>query len=311
MSYRSGNADIFALDVITKNQIQITNSVTEEFNPVWSPDNRSIVFERWEGSRGSIWLAPSNAQRQEQIIKQNLYSLNYLSWAKAGGIVYIDQNRLNIVYLKGYFNIKDIQLTAGENIFYAIASDSSGNASEPSERVNVIFDTNLMPDLEITSGDIFIYPPYPVAGKDVAIYVAGWNRGKAEVKDVKVDIYLLDSSGNLDLLKSENIPYIAPESPGLIELNWNSSDKLGRNSVIAFIDPDDRIYELRETNNLAEKEIFVMGSEGILMETRLNSDRYQSNQDVNINVGLKNSGIGKDVTLAVMIEDEGEILRPH
>lgn len=303
VSNRNGNADIYALDAITKSQIQITNSVNEEINPVWSPDNRSIVFAIWEGSRASVWLASSNAQGHEQMLKQNLYNLNYLSWAKSGGIAYIDQNRLNIVYLKGYFNLKDMQLTSGENIFYAIASDSSGNAGEPSDRINVIFDTNLMPDLEITKGDIFVYPPYPTSGKDVAIYISAWNRGKVEVKDVKADIYLLDSSGNLELLKSEDIPYIAPDSAGIIELNWNSGDKLGANSIIAFIDPDDRIYELREINNIAVKDIFVMASEGILMETKTDSERYQANQDVNINVSIKNSGRGEDVTLIVQIED--------
>jgi Tol biopolymer transport system component/flagellar hook assembly protein FlgD len=304
VSYRNGNGDIFVLDINTQNQIQITDSASDEFNPVWSPDGRSIAFIRWENNESSIWTAPSNKEGQPTLLQQNLYDLSYLSWVKSGGIAYIDQSVLNIQYLKGHFSFKDIQLSDGENIFSATAIDSSGYVSQPSDEISVIFDAALMPDLETTTDDIYIYPPYPITGEEVAINVVVWNKGQLEVRDVEMDLYLWDSSGNLELLKSEKIPYIASNSGEVVGASWNSASMLGINTVIAVIDPEDKIHEFDETNNFAIKEIVVTSAEGISMTTSLDRDQYQASQDVNIHINLRNSGMEKDVTVLTSIEDE-------
>ncbi|MEW6003366.1 MAG: Ig-like domain-containing protein, partial [Nitrospirota bacterium] len=230
--------------------------------------------------------------------------LNHLSWIKSGAIGYVSQNTLSLIYPEGFFNFKDVSLNQGENLFHAISTDSSGNVSPTSEEISVIYDTSLMPDLETTPDDIFIYPPYPIAGEDVVINITVLNKGQVDVRDVDVDIYLWDSSGNLGLLKSDRIPYISSDSGEVIGASWNSADRLGINTVIAVIDPQDKIQEFNETNNFAMKEMVVTGAEGISMTTTLNSDRYQVSQDVNIHINLKNSGMEKGVTVMTTIEDE-------
>ncbi|MEW6214430.1 MAG: PKD domain-containing protein, partial [Nitrospirota bacterium] len=303
VSSRNGNADIFVLDINTQNQIQITDSPRDEFNPMWSPDGLTIAFAKRESEwSNSIWVT-SSEQNQERLIQQGLHNLNYLSWARSGGITFIDQNILNIVYLKGHFCFKDVELNSGENIFHTTAIDSSGNLSLPSEEISVVFDTSLMPDMETTMDDILIYPPYPMAGEELAINVVVWNKGQVEVRDVDVDIYLWDSSGNLELLKSEKIPYIAADSGEVMPISWDSTGKAGTNTVIVVIDPEDKVSEVFETNNYAEKEFYVADTEGIAMDTILNSNEYKGNQDVNININLRNSGPERDVVMEVWIED--------
>ena len=77
-----------------------------------------------------------------------------------------------------------------------------------------------------------------------------------------------------------------------------------RYTIIAVLDPEDKIPELLETNNLAMKEFFVADEEGIRMTTTVDSDTYQAGHNVGIRINLMNSGIEKDVTVLTFIEDE-------
>jgi hypothetical protein len=306
ISYTDGNGDIFAYDLDNSSKTRVTVTSNGMDYPMWSPDGNSIVFARYEDDWSvSVWITSSDAQDQRKLLQQNLYNLNYLSWIRSGAIAYRDQqDELDIVYIEGYFGFKNVQLDAGENIFYANATDASGHVSSPSEEISVMFDTGFMPDLETTDDDIFIYPSYPTTGEQVSINIVVWNTGQFEARDVDVDIYMLDSYGNIELLKSENIPYIEGGSGEVIGLNWDSSNKSGVNTVIAVIDPGDKISEISESNNISMKEIIVVTLEGVSMTTKLTSDTYEINQDLNISIALRNSGIEKDVTVATSIEDE-------
>ncbi len=307
ISYRNSNADIFILNVTSMNQNQITDSTSKEFNPRWSPDGKNILFEKFDAGRSaSIWVTSINGQGR--VLQQNLNNLVYLSWTKSGVIAALDQDILNIIYPEGHFSFKDIKLDPGENLFTAASTDSSGNVSPSSDEITVAFDTSLMPDMEITTDDIFVYPPYPIIGGQVSINVVVRNKGQVGVRDVGMDVYLMNPSGNIQLLNSSKISYIVPGSEEFVSINWNSSGKSGTNTVIAVVDPEDKIHELSETNNLAMKEIAVVSSEGILMTTTLDSDKYQINQDVKIHINLKNSGIEKDVTIETVIEDENKTI---
>ncbi|MEM7828535.1 MAG: DPP IV N-terminal domain-containing protein, partial [Candidatus Aenigmatarchaeota archaeon] len=296
VSLSNGDGDIFVFDINSRKQTQITDSTDYEDTPLFSPDGNNIVFIRWQDN-ASIWITSSSGENLAYLLRDNINELNHLSWVRSGGIASIEQDKLIITYLKGYFRFKDIELRAGENVFEAISIDQEGRVSQPSDEIIVAFEIGLMPDLETTTEDIFIYPPYPIAGEDVAINVVVRNKGQTDVRDVDVDIYLWDSSGNLELLKSERISNISSGSAEVIGVYWNSADKLGINSVIAVIDPENKIHEYDETNNLAMKEIVVNSLEGISMTTTLDREQYQANQDLNIHVNLLNSGMEKNVTI--------------
>lgn len=310
VSYGNSNADIFIFDVTTLNRTQITSLASDESDPVWSPDGDNIAFKRLEDDGStSIWVTSSHAPGQERLIQHGEYRLNYfywnlLYWTKSGGIAYIDRYLLNIVHLRGWFRFEGAGLDPGDNTFHARAVDRSGNTSSPSGEIIVTFDTSLTPDPETTEDDIFIYPLYPLDGEKAAIHVIVRNRSKVKAKDVDADIYIWDSTGNLELIKSENIPEIPPGSWRSVSVEWDTTGKSGVNTVIAVIDPDDRITELSETNNYATREITVVEDEGVSMATSVDSTRYNSSEDVNIHVNLINSGLERDVVMEVWIEDE-------
>ncbi|NOZ67934.1 MAG: hypothetical protein GXP46_01490, partial [Deferribacteres bacterium] len=310
-AYENENVNIFVLDIETLERTRITsNPDRNDLDPVWSPDGDYIAFRRPEGGGiSSIWVTPSDGKGQERLIRQGRYRLKYfywkyLCWTKEGGIAYIDEGTLHTLHLRGWFRLEGAELEPGDNIFYARATDRWGNTSPPSGEIKVMFDTTPLPDLETTEEDISVYPLYPQEGEKAAINVLVRNISGAGARDVDVDIYIWDSSGNLGLVSSGNIPYIPPGSSEAVPVEWDTTGKTGINTIIAVLDPEDRIAELSETNNYATREIIVVEDEGVSMATAVDSTRYSSSEDVNIGINLINSGPERDVVVEVWIEDE-------
>lgn len=296
-------AGIIVFDIKTGLQTQITTPGYDDYSPVWSPDGKFIAFERWVSyGHNSIMVTKSDAQGQERALNQNLSGYEYFAWTKAGDVVYTDKNTLNLTHYGGYFNFKDVQLDLGGNLFYTVAADSLGSVSQPSDAISVTFSTNLMPDFEITADDIFVYPQYPKPGEEAAIYVTVRNKGGVDATDVEADIYLLDVEGNLGLVRSAIISYIATASSEVVGINLNGL-KIGDNKFFAVIDPQDKIKELDESNNYAENEFVVGNLEGVLISTVLDSDWYSADNAVTVAVSLDNAGIEKDGTLTIVVED--------
>ncbi|MEW6571053.1 MAG: CARDB domain-containing protein [Nitrospirota bacterium] len=227
VSYKNRNADIFTYDVETQKPFQLTHSVGNEFNPLYSPDGETVVFRSREGNTGTVSIISADSPSLERVLK-DLYEINDLTWIKSGAIAFVHDNTLEVVHIKGSFSFEGIQLEQGENIFSARSTDLSGNVSLSSTDVSVIYDISLMHDLEITDDDIFVYPPFPVSGEQVSVNIFIRNKGQIKAEDVDVEIYLLKSSGTLELLLSERIPFMESGCEEVICLEWDSSGNLAQ-----------------------------------------------------------------------------------
>ncbi len=305
ISNRNGNDDIFVYDVETLSPTQITSNTGNESdtNPLWSPDGGSIVFMSQESNWTYSIRIINTLSMSDRILRQNLNDPESLVWTGSGKIAYIQNNSLSIVELKGWFGFNDVSLDPGDNTFYALAVDASGNISIPSDEILVTFDASGTPDLVVTEDDIYIYPVYPLTGEQAAVNVVVRNTGGSEAENVDADIYIWDSSGGLELVKSVIIPYIGQGSSETISFAWDTTGRLGTNTVIVVVDPEDRISEQSETNNYADRDFVVVEDEGVSMTTTIDSSEYNSNQDVNINIDLINSGIERDIELEIKVED--------
>jgi Tol biopolymer transport system component len=305
ISSMNGNNDIYSYDVDTAGVIQVTDSPHYKYGPSWSPDGKSVVFARNEANgSSSILITSAGPVSQGRAVRENLAWVDYLAWERSGRVASLSQNTFTIIRLEGTFSFGAVTLGPGENAFSATAVDSSVNMSAPSDEILVVYDASLTPDLEVATEDLFVYPPYSLEGQTATVTAFIKNEGEVEVNDIDIDVYLWDPQGSITLLKSETIPVIAANSEASIALALDTTAKTGPNRIMVVLDPHDEIDESNETNNLAIKEFFVAATEGIVLTATLDFDQYQSSQNVNILIDLKNSGIEREGTVETRVEDQ-------
>ncbi|MRR18492.1 MAG: hypothetical protein EG826_18775, partial [Deltaproteobacteria bacterium] len=117
-----------------------------------------------------------------------------------------------------------------------------------------------------------------------------------------IAIYML-TNGKWTLLKYEPVPLIAAGASHSVHLEWSSVNATGLNTLFVAIDPEDAIREKSEDNNTAFKDIIVMMHKGVEMTTKLDAGQYGADQDVRINVQVRNSGEAMNARLTAVVED--------
>jgi len=304
ISYRNSNGDLYTYGIDTQTVTQITHMGSSDISwPIWTSDGSNILLLMNDSVNGTTSIGiVSPQQGQVTTIKEqlNLYGFDKLT---TGAIAFKDNNLLNILYFKGYFSFKNVLLDKGENLLFVTSKDATGNASQPSDEISVTFDAGQLPDIEILTDDIYLYPTVPVEGQQLSMNIVVWNRGQSEATDVGADVYMQDAGGNLERIKSVIIPRLGPGAGEIIGASWDTSGKKGANRVFVVLDPADMIPEQREDNNSGEKDFFVVAEEGVSIDMALNAGQLPRDQNAGIDMTVINSGIGRESLLDVAIED--------
>lgn len=310
VSYRNGSGDLFLLNSADGTQTLMPGSSGDPYYPTWTADGSHILFDIFDNTtnRDSVWMTDIRTLSQPMRIMPDLQYVYYVGSSRSGTIVFIDQNlqgvyMAHLLDLKGTFSFSGVSLAPGENIFTATATDAIGNRSDPSDPVSVTYNTSMLPDLAISTDDLSLYPPFPIAGEQPAINAVVWNTSSKDIQNVDVDVYVWNALGQLELLKSETIPTIAGGSSAVVTTTWNSAGKLGDNRLIVVVDASDTIAESNESNNMAIKDFYVADKVGVSMSTSLDAAQYSSNQNANISVTMRNTGPALNTVLDVRIED--------
>ncbi len=310
VSYRNGNGDVYILDIATASQSLVPGSSGYPYNPTWTADGRYVLFAIWDSTnnKDTLWITNAPTLSQPVRIMPDLHYVSYVRCSRSGTIAVIDQNlqgayTADLLDLKGTFSFSAASLSPGVNIFTAVATDAAGNKSDLSAPVSITFDARLMPDLSVSSDDIYLYPPYPIAGQQMAINAVVRNTSQVDAANAEVAVYVWNALNQLELLKSETIPVLAAGSSALVTATWNSTGKIGSNRLVVVVDPSDTIAEFDGANNMAIKDFYVADHIGTFMTTALNAAQYTSNRNVNISVTLRNTGPAANAILSIQIED--------
>jgi len=270
----------------------------------WSQDSSFVAFQsKWD----NVVIVSAESG---DLIFEKISDVWDFGWHPAGYLLIVDnQEQVVSQTLPGAFIAQDISLEPGENQFYAIAADASGNQSISSDVITIIRDDNLYPraDLSLTENDIFLYPAAVQTGEQVTANIVVQNLSAVDTTDVEVDLYLLSPSGHLDFLGTRTGDILGGQSL-TFPLTVTAGTDSGSYSILVLVDPRDLIKESMESNNFASREFIVLsGDESVQIGISADRNSYEAGQGVSLAVSLLNAGQETTGSLKVEILDANGI----
>ncbi len=268
----------------------------------WSPYGTSLLL-RDDNDPNNLWLASLDSPENAVSLYQGAYQPNEVRWLADGWIVFLNGAGELGQLVPGDFLFPKVELQVGSNIFKAVATDASGNIGPFSEPITVQFAGSGLPDMVITSDDIYLYPLSPREGEETVIAVEVRNPGRVTLTDVEVEISVRTGDGVIHRLDSPIIPEIGIGQSAWLDYTWDSSGRAGVNSVIAQLDGRHLLPESNENNNVAVKEFLVAGAPGLTLTATLNHERFSVDDVLNLDLTIANSGPACPIRVESTIED--------
>ena len=301
INYSKGVGELMIYNLDTQETRQLTASGTNKWMPSWSPDGKQIVLaEYWYGKPNPLWIVDLNGN--SRLLETSPSYIWAVEWKNSGELLYSNDTTFYSVIPTGTFKVIGVMLNPGGNALTAIATDSNGNSSKPSDPIQLVLDTSLLPDVSISADDIYIYPEVLKPGEDVAVNAVVRNNSQVQVDNLDVAFYLWDSAGNLQLIKTETLPYLSAQGTADVNATFPAMMS-GTQTVIVMVDPQDAVKEANESNNVATTEVYATGREEISLLATLDAIHYETKQNVTALVSIRNSSIPTDGTLSVKVED--------
>jgi len=128
-SVRTGDTEIFAVDPVSGNALNLTNAPkSEERYPAWSPDGRQIVFtsNRRDGQTFDLYLAGADGRNARPLTQLPAGSVAYWpSYTSDGQWIYFNEGNSSHIY-RVRPNGKDLQ---------RMAEGRDGNVSPDGKRI--------------------------------------------------------------------------------------------------------------------------------------------------------------------------------
>ena len=114
-------------------------------------------------------------------------------------------------------------------------------------------------DIAISDEDLAYWPPTPQDGELVEIYATVHNNSPYYLFNVEVS-FVDNSDGMLTVIVPIDtlvIPYMLPNSEYTLRVEWYPKGQAGDNIIYVNVDPQNKIRELIENNNLASINIYL------------------------------------------------------
>jgi TolB protein len=87
-SLRTGNSEIYLLDMNTRMCINLTRSISEDSHPTWSPDGRQLAFVSNRRANNDVYIYDFDSDQMRNI-SLNEQIDNYPTWAADGRLAYV------------------------------------------------------------------------------------------------------------------------------------------------------------------------------------------------------------------------------
>ena len=112
-----------------------------------------------------------------------------------------------------------------------------------------------LPDLSLASTDIAIEPASPVQGQKLTVSVTVHNRGRRRVRRALIALYL-GSKAEANRIGTQRVS-IAGGQAGVVRFEVATAHLDGPRTLIVVADPENRVPELMERDNVGEKAVTI------------------------------------------------------
>jgi dipeptidyl aminopeptidase/acylaminoacyl peptidase len=76
VSGKSGNADLYVMDLESHSVVKLTNSPSDDYSPNWSPDGQTIAFETWTPHGAHIYTIHPDGSQLKQLTDSTTDDIN-------------------------------------------------------------------------------------------------------------------------------------------------------------------------------------------------------------------------------------------
>lgn len=305
-AYVGGWEQILVYDPATQTVETRTDTATEKGGFALAADGETLAYVEYDyqSYEATLWL--QGRGWSDSVATSPDWIGNLLWLGDKLSYFFINEQgdeELRVLTPAGGFELTGVELSPGENPFYAMATDVAGNQSPSSEVMTLIYDTSLLPDIALAAEDINLFPVVPAPGQAVLANITLHNPTATDADSFTVDIYLWDSDGELRFLESQQVERLAANGEAHLALSFVTAQTPGAASLLAVVDPQDELPELVESNNVAIREFRVSATAGVSLSTSLSATRLSSHQPLDIALELLNNGGQLQVQRQVRVED--------
>ncbi len=227
----------------------ITSNEEDHFLPRWSPDGASIAYV---GDSERLELLDLESG-QVQVLRQIADWSGDLQWAPGGHLVLLDSGQPVRVTPAGRFEVRSVPLQVGDNTFTATATDDLGNRGAISPPIVVELATDANANLTVAADDLTVLPAVSLTGQQVTFTVTVHNTGVSGSPATDLDLVLLPPSGSpLPVASGLTVTALGPAASQTFTEPFTLPTVAGRWTLVATVDPRDRVLEADEDDNRAE-----------------------------------------------------------
>jgi len=286
------------------NTVHTVYDIKEGSFTSWVPGSEKIVYSSANDQSFSYEMSMVGIEGTKETLKTGMEADTFLGTTQSGTAFSISYDNLYRTDFRNGFTFETVQLSPGVNNFQVIAEDESQNISEPSDSISVTYSQENVPDISVAAENLLIFPIYPKPGENVLLQATIKNNSKVTIDNVEASFYLWDPAGNLKLLNSTVIPHIDGGAEETFGGTFVLGNLTGTYSVIAIVDPADKISEVDESNNYAVKDVFVTDKDGLIVSASVNRPQFSAGEDAVVTLYIRNNGADTNVDANVVIQDE-------
>lgn len=191
---------------------------------------------------------------------------------------------------------REIQVTVDPNDLI-LESDESDNQAVKTLTIS----PPIIPNLVVRTNDIVFSPQTPVEGDPVTVTVTIRNEGIGDAQDVVVHLVDITNGGDELIGDPLTIPLLTAGSSTAVTTTYDTSGKVGERRIQVVVDPENRIEETDERDNVAVRTLRVV-SEAERPEPLPNLVVVTQS----ITISPITPTVGSPVTITVMVSNTGE-----